>query len=139
MKDSFRTIADLMTRDPVTVSPEQMLGEAVDLMRRQKIRHVPVMADSKVVGIITDRDVKRALPSVFSGNQQEYEQVLTETPVEKVMTRDPFIAGPGDSIKDVLKVMVDRKFGAIPVVDRGKLVGIVTDIDFLRAYYNSLK
>jgi acetoin utilization protein AcuB len=139
MKDSFRTVADLMTRDPVTVSPEQMLGEAVDLMRRQKIRHVPVMADSKVVGIITDRDVKRALPSVFSGNQQEYEQVLTETPVEKVMTRDPFIAGPGDSIKDVLKVMVDRKFGAIPVVDRGKLVGIVTDIDFLRAYYNSLK
>jgi acetoin utilization protein AcuB len=139
MKDSLRTIADMMTRDPVTVSPEQMLGEAVDLMRRQKIRHVPVMADAKVVGIITDRDVKRALPSVFSGNQQEYEQVLTETPVEKVMTRDPFTAGPGDPIKDVLKVMVDRKFGAIPVVDRGKLVGIVTDIDFLRAYYNSLK
>lgn len=139
MKDGPRTIADLMTRDVVTLSPDQMLSDVVDLMRRRKIRHLPVMEDSKVVGIVTDRDVKRALPSVFSGNQDEYEQVLNSTRVEQVMTRDPFTVAPADPIKDVVKVMVDRKFGAIPVVDRGKLVGIVTDIDLLRAYYNSLK
>lgn len=139
MKAGVRTIAELMTREVVTLSPDQMLSDVVDLMRRGKIRHLPVMQDSKVVGIVTDRDVKRALPSVFSGNQEEYEQVLNNTRVEQVMTRDPFTVGPADPIKEVLKVMVDRKFGAIPVVDRGKLVGIVTDIDFLRAYYNSLK
>lgn len=139
MKAGVRTIAELMTREVVTLSPDQMLSDVVDLMRRGKIRHLPVMQDSKVVGIVTDRDVKRALPSVFSGNQEEYEQVLNNTRVEQVMTRDPFTVGPADPIKEVLKVMVDRKFGAIPIVDRGKLVGIVTDIDFLRAYYNSLK
>lgn len=139
MKAGVRTIAELMTREVVTLSPDQMLSDVVDLMRRGKIHHLPVMQDSKVVGIVTDRDVKRALPSVFSGNQEEYEQVLNNTRVEQVMTRDPFTVGPADPIKEVLKVMVDRKFGAIPIVDRGKLVGIVTDIDFLRAYYNSLK
>ena len=132
-------IADLMTREVESVAPEQTLGDVVALMRRRKIRHIPVVDGSKLVGIITDRDVKRALPSVFSDDQAEFERVLTTTLVEQVMTRDPYTVRPTASVKDVLKEMIDRKFGAVPVVSDGALVGIVTDIDFLRAFYERLK
>lgn len=127
-----------MTKDVVTLSPDQKLSDVVDLMRRRKIRHLPVVEDSRVVGIVTDRDVKRALPSVLSGDQQEYDRVLNDTRVEQVMTRDPQTIAPATSLKDALKFMIDKKFGAIPVVENGTLVGIVTDIDFLKAFYDYL-
>lgn len=131
-------IAQLMSKDVVTLTPDQTLFDVVDLMRRRKIRHLPVIEDSRVVGIVTDRDVKRAMPSVFSGDQVEYDRVLNETRVEQVMTRDPQTIAPAASLKDALKLMIDRKFGAIPVVEDGTLVGIVTDIDFLKAFYEYL-
>jgi acetoin utilization protein AcuB len=132
-------IVDLMTQEVVTVGPSQMLSDVVEAMRRRKIRHLPVVQDGKLVGIVTDRDVKRALPSVFSGDQDEYDRVLNETPVDKVMTRDPYTVGPRDEIKDALKVMIERKIGAVPVVNNGALIGIVTDIDYLKAFLKTLK
>jgi acetoin utilization protein AcuB len=108
-------------------------------MRRKKIRHLPVVESGKLVGIVTDRDVKRALPSVFSGDQDEYDRVLNETPVDKVMTKDPYTVGPKDEIKDALAVMIERKIGAVPVVSNGALIGIVTDIDYLKALLKMLK
>lgn len=132
-------IVDLMTQEVVTVGPSQMLSDVVEAMRRRKIRHLPVIESGKLVGIVTDRDVKRALPSVFSGDQDEYDRVLNETPVDKVMTRDPYTVGPRDEIKDALKVMIERKIGAVPVVSNGALIGIVTDIDYLKAFLKTLK
>ena len=132
-------IVDLMTQEVITVGPSQMLSDVVEAMRRRKIRHLPVVEGGKLVGIVTDRDVKRALPSVFSGDQDEYDRVLNETPVDKVMTKDPYTVGPRDEIKDALKVMVERKIGAVPVVSNGALIGIVTDIDYLKAFLKTLK
>jgi acetoin utilization protein AcuB len=132
-------IVDLMTREVVTLGPNQALSDVVESMRRRKIRHLPVVENGKLVGIVTDRDVKRALPSVFSGDQVEYERVLNETTVDKVMTRDPYTVGPRDEVKEALKVMIERKIGAVPVVNDGALVGIVTDIDFLKAFLKALK
>ena len=131
-------IVDIMSRDVVTLSPDQHLSDAVELMRRRKIRHLPVVHDSKLVGIVTDGDVKRATPSVFSGDQEEYERVLSDTRVEKVMTRDPFTVRPIDDAKEALKVLIERKYGCIPVVSNGSVVGIVTDIDYLKAFYRTL-
>jgi acetoin utilization protein AcuB len=132
-------IVDLMTQEVITVRPSQMLSDAVEAMRRKKIRHLPVVESGKLVGIVTDRDVKRALPSVFSGDQDEYDRVLNETPVDKVMTKDPYTVGPKDEIKDALAVMIERKIGAVPVVSNGALIGIVTDIDYLKALLKMLK
>ena len=132
-------IVDLMIREVVTIGPTQMLSDVVEIMRRKKIRHLPVVESGKLVGIVTDRDVKRALPSVFSGDQEEYDRVLNDTPVDKVMTRDPYTVGPRDEVKEALKVMIERKIGAVPVVSDAALVGIVTDIDFLKAFLKTLK
>lgn len=132
-------IVDLMTRDVISIGPGQKLSDVVEAMRRRKIRHLPVVENGKLVGIVTDRDVKRALPSVFSGDQEEYDRVLNEARVDKVMTRDPYTVGPRDEVKDALKVMIERKIGAVPVVNDGSLVGIVTDIDFLKAFLKTLK
>lgn len=132
-------ISELMTKNVVTVEADQLLRDVVDLMRLKKIRHLPVVSGAKLVGIVTDRDVKRALPSVFSGDQEEFERVLSDTRVEQVMTKDPFTLRPTDEVKEALKALIERKFGGIPIVSDGKLVGIVTDIDFLRAFLKSLR
>ena len=132
-------ISELMTKEVATVGVDQTLRDVVNLMRLRKIRHVPVVEGSALVGIVTDRDVKRALPSVFSGDQDEFERVLADTRVDQVMTRDPFTLRPTDSVKEALKALIERKFGGIPIVSNGKVVGIVTDIDFLRAFEKTLR
>lgn len=133
------TVADLMTRDVRTLSPEQTLREAVVLMRRLKVRHLPVIDQDRVVGIVTDRDVKRATPSALSEDGRAgYDRVLNETPISQVMTRDPLTIQPSMTVKEAVKALIDHRFGALPVVADGKLVGIVTQSDFLKLLYNSL-
>ena len=133
------TVAELMTSDVATINPDASLREAIQVLRIRRIRHLPVVQDSKLVGILTDRDVKKAMPSLHSGvDRDEYEQVLDDTLVSSAMTRDPMTVSSTTSLKEALGLLVEKKFGALPVVDNGKLVGIVTDIDFLKAFYRTL-
>ncbi len=133
-------VEQIMTRDVVTMGEDGTLRQAMDLLRRHRIRHVPVVLGRKVVGIVTDRDIKRATPSLLSGVQQEeYYRVLDETTVAQVMTRNPFTVTPSTDLKDAVKVMVDRKFGALPVVQSDQLVGIITENDMLRAFHETLR
>lgn len=134
------TVEQRMTRDAITLTPDQSLRDAIGLMQRHRIRHVPVVTGQAVVGILTDRDLKRATPSLLSGiDRASFDRVLDQTLVEQAMTRNPFTVTPSTSVRDAVKVMVDRKFGALPVVEGGRLVGIVTSTDFLRAFYETLE
>ena len=134
------TVEQKMTRDAFTLTPDQSLRNAIDLMQRHRIRHVPVVTGQTVVGILTDRDLKRATPSLLSGiDRASFDRVLDQTLVEQAMTRSPFTVTPSTSVRDAVKVMVDRKFGALPVVEGGRLVGIITSTDFLRALYETLE
>ena len=126
-------VADSMTREVMTLAPEQSLRDAMMLIQRHRIRHIPIVVDGSVTGMITDRDIRKATPSIHSGaTEEEYERVLSETPVSAVMTRDPATVTPQTSIKEVAGLMVQRKYGALPVVDEGRLVGIISQIDLLR-------
>ena len=133
-------IAEIMNRSVATLSPGQTLGEVLTLLRTHRIRHLPVIdASSRLVGIVSDRDVKRATPSLLSGVDREaYERVLEETTVSQFMTRDPTCVAPETSLKAVVKILVESKVGALPVVDDGHLVGIATDIDLLQYLYDTL-
>jgi len=132
-------VEDLMTRKVVTLTEDQSLREAIAVLQRHRIRHVPVISGEKVIGILTDRDVKRASPSALSGiDQSQYDNVLTATRVGQVMTRDPFTVTPSTPIKDALKVLIDRKYSAMPVVEADRLVGIITGTDMLRLFYDTL-
>ena len=122
-----------MSRSVVTLTSEETLREAVSLLRSNRIRHLPVVDDSKLVGIVTDRDVKRATPSVLSGvDRDQYDRVLATTKVGQFMTREPRTVTPKTSLKAAVEIFLELKVGALPVVDDGHLVGILTDIDILR-------
>ena len=126
-------VLDLMTQKVHTLPPEASLRDAWQLMRAHHIRQIPIVENGLLVGIVTDRDVKRALPSLFSkAKENEVDTVLDMTTVGRVMTREPFTVTSSDPIRKPLDLMIDRKIGGVPVVDEGKLVGIVSDMDFLK-------
>jgi acetoin utilization protein AcuB len=132
-------IEDVMSRSVVTLTTEQTLREAIDLLRSNRIRHLPVVDDSKIVGIVTDRDVKRATPSVVSGvARDEYDRVLATTKVAQFMTREPLTVTPKSGLKAAVEIFIERKVGALPVVDDGHVVGILTEIDILRVVHDIL-
>ena len=132
-------IAEVMSRTVVTLTPEQTLRDAVELLRSKHIRHLPVVEGSKLIGIVTDRDVKRATPSLLSGvDRDEYDRVLDETKIAQIMTREPMTVTPESELKAAVKVFIERKVGALPVVSGSQLVGIVTEIDLLRVFHDML-
>lgn len=132
-------VSDRMTSEVVTLNEEQSLRDALTLQQRHKIRHIPVVADGSIVGILTDRDLKRASPSLLSGiDQERYDELLDTTRVAQVMTRDPRTVSPETSLKDVAKILIEGKFGALPVIEKNSLVGIITEIDLLRALHDLL-
>ena len=132
-------VSDHMTREVMTLEEKQSLREALTLQQRHRIRHIPVVADGRVVGILTDRDLKRASPSLLSGiDQKKYDELLDTIPVGQIMTRDPQSVTGATPLRDVVKILIDRKFGALPVIENDLLVGIITEMDLLRALYEML-
>lgn len=132
-------VKDVMSASVVTVTPEQTLREAGELLRSKHIRQLPVVEDGRLIGIITDRDLKRAMPSVLSGiDREEYDRILDDTRVAQFMTREPMTLTPDTPLKAAVRIFITQKIGALPIVDNTRLVGIVTQIDALRAFYNVL-
>jgi acetoin utilization protein AcuB len=131
-------VADLMSRGLIAVQPEDSVEEAVKLLRRRGVRHLLVMKKGRLVGIISDRDIKRALDPRqtrkklmnIGGLYFLLEPIL----VEEIMTRDPVTIPPDASVGHAGFVMVQRRFGALPVVQNGRTVGIVTETDLLRYF-----
>lgn len=127
-------VRDRMKTELVTLTPEDTLREAVRLELQARIRHIPIVeADRRLVGIVTDRDIKRALPSPLTGEmaREEYDAVLDETRLRKVMTRDPQSISPDATLAEAVKLMFVKRIGGLPVVEDGKLVGIFTQTDAL--------
>ncbi|MCU0241080.1 MAG: CBS domain-containing protein [Vicinamibacteria bacterium] len=134
-------VKDYMTTKPVTLLPQAPLREAVELVMVRRIRHIPIIAeDGKLVGIVTDRDVKRSLPSPLSMTASyEYETILESTPIEKIMTRDPSVIDPDDTMINAVQTLLDRKIGGLPVVKDGLLIGMLTERDMLKHYLKLLQ
>lgn len=132
-------VRDCMTPKPVTVGPKTTLQEALEVMAARKIRHLPVIDQAgRLVGFITDRDLRRAAPSPLQAqSDQQAQAVLEETPVERVMMRAPVTVPSTSPLRAAVELMVTRKFGALPVVDGGRLVGIVSQIDVLKLWLKS--
>jgi acetoin utilization protein AcuB len=119
----------MMKKQLITVTPATSIGEALTLIRHNRIRHLPVIEGEKLVGIVSDRDLRDALPSRFSPHEGG-NAILTK-PVEDIMQRNVITAHPLDFIEDAAKTVYDHKIGALPVVSDGQLRGIVTESDLL--------
>lgn len=131
-----------MTRKVITVNPDATIFEAQELMATHKIRHLPVVvADNKLVGIVTDRDLRSALPYRFfrEGISAAERESLKNLRVKDIMTQKLITIPPAYTIQDALMVIQNSKVGALPVVDdQGRLQGIISVRDLLRAFINVL-
>jgi acetoin utilization protein AcuB len=126
-------VGEYMTRDPITVSEDTSMKEAMLLLRTHHIRHLPVANGNVLVGLVSDRDIRRASPSLLSGiGKNDYEQVLEDTTVGRIMTREPFTVTETTTLAEAVAVLVEKKFGSLPVVDGDGLVGIFTEFDALK-------
>lgn len=133
------TVRDYMVSEVETLSPDDSMYAAVLLERKYRIRHIPIVEQGVLVGIVTDRDLKRALPSPLSGGDQEsFERITHETTVGQLMTRSPLTISPEAPLSDAVRTVCEKRFGALPVVEGGKLVGIITETDMLRAFLKTL-
>lgn len=128
-------VNDLMTVNPMTVAPDTPLRRIVETMRREGCRQLPVVDEDKLVGIVTDRDVRLVLnlPLMRHGRWQEKE-MLDRLTAESCMTTDPITATPDTPAYRAAEMLGIYKFGALPVVDGERLVGIITVTDFLQAF-----
>lgn len=124
-------VRDLMTSAPITIGPLDSLQDAMELMHLRRVRHLPVVDGTKLVGLLTDRDLRRAAPSPLVPTQNPA-ALMEQTTVERVMVKEPQTIAPGQAVREALQLFVDKKYGALPVMEQGRLVGIVTPIDVMR-------
>jgi acetoin utilization protein AcuB len=122
-----------------TVKPRDSIAHAREILERHRINQLPVVVNGAVIGIVTDRDLRDAFPSVFDSPgfagvshkpAREPEKIL----VEEVMSAKVFMVGPDEPLAEAARVMRRERIGAIPIVERDKLVGIVTRADILEAF-----
>jgi acetoin utilization protein AcuB len=120
---------------PVTSLPSSAsLLEAGLLLRAGRIRHIPIIDDGRLVGILSDRDIQRCAPSMLSRvSADEYNAIFENTLVARVMTRNPQHISPDAPLKSVATVLREHKVGCLPVVENGQVVGIITKDDMLAA------
>lgn len=126
-------VREFMTTDVTTVQETDSLLDATMIFVRSTLRHLPVLREKKLVGVVTERDVKQYSPSILSGiSPDEYNQLMETTPISRVMTRDPATVNPDQSMSEAVKILTTRRIGCVPVVENGELMGILTTTDMLR-------
>jgi CBS domain-containing protein len=135
-------VKDLMRSSVITISSEAGLDRALLIMSRNRIRHLPVVEDEhKMIGIISDRDLRLSMKEMEQGPgtapKGYYLPALTK--VKSIMMKDVVTTRPDVPLAEAVGMMSDRKIGALPVVEDGKLVGIVTETDALRLLAKMLK
>lgn len=136
---NWMKVVDIMTKDPLTVTPVETVGQADDLMNTNKIRQLPVVQGKDLVGIVTDRDIRSFLSGSLLESIEVREKALN-TEVREIMTSEPITVSPDDDLQEAVELMIDEKIGGIPVVDDPEgLVGIVTYVDVLRCFLNRLQ
>jgi CBS domain-containing protein len=127
-------VRDFMA-SPVTSLPSTArLLDAGLLLRAGRIRHIPIIDEGNLVGILSDRDIQRCTPSMLTRvTAEEYNAIFEDTPVARVMTRDPQHVSPDAPLHVAAALLRASKLGCLPVVENGQVIGIVTKDDMLGA------
>jgi CBS domain-containing protein len=129
-------VRDLMTPNVITVQPEDSVASAYDLMLDHRIRHLVVTdGEGDLVGLVTHRDLLRNSLIEQSGRPLSLQNsVMKRVRIEDAMTTEVETAEPGQPLHEAALVMFDNKLGCLPVVEGSRVVGIVTESDFVRAF-----
>ncbi len=133
-------VARRMMRNPVFVDENDSMKKAMDTLRDREIRHLPVLKEGeKLVGIVSERDIKQASPSPATALEiREIYYLLDKVKVKQIMTRRVYTISPNASIEEAALIMREKKIGCLPVVEEGRLVGILTETDILDAFLDAM-
>lgn len=115
-------VANRMTKEPITVEPDDLLIRASHKMQAGGFRRLPVVSAGKLVGIVSERDLR------------EHRGSLERTKINGMMTEDPVTVTPTTTLEEAAQILVERQIGGLPVVENGRLVGIITTSDILKAF-----
>jgi acetoin utilization protein AcuB len=133
-------VANRMKPAPVWVDEGDSMKRAMDLLKEHEIRHLPVLKDGeKLVGILSERDIKQASPSSATALEiREIFYLLDKIKVKQIMTRRPYTVSSTTPIEEAALIIREKKIGCLPVVDNGKLVGIITETDIIDAFIEGM-
>jgi len=129
-------IKDWMTKDPFTINEDTSMIKAIHIMNEHRFRRLPVLSGGKLVGMVTDRDLKEASPSKATTlDVHELYYLLAELQVSEIMSRDPISVSQDDTVERAAQIMLEHTISGLPVLDAaGELVGILTQSDVFRAF-----
>jgi len=139
MKLSALLVSDYMTPSPIVVEPEDSLMHALEIIRLRGVRRLPVAVGGMLVGLVTDGDIKRAEPSMLTETEADFNRVMEETPLSRIMIQNPLTTTADAPLLEAADVLLNTKYGALPVVTGGRVVGILTDNDLVRALVDVLR
>lgn len=125
-----------MTPNVITASPDTTLADALKLTRGNRIRHLPVVENGRLVGLVTDRDLRLALPPVWASDTdhaQLRDAFHTKT-VKEVMVTEIITTSPDSPIEDAARKLYEHRIGCLPIMNGDELIGIITETDLLRAF-----
>jgi acetoin utilization protein AcuB len=123
-----------MTADVIVAAPDTTIAGALNLCRRHRIRHLPVLDGDRVAGLVTDRELRLAMPPIWADQHDELRALLHEKHVGEVMIREIVTVAPDTSVEDAAKLLYTHRLCCLPVLEDGRLVGILTETDVLRAF-----
>lgn len=126
-------VSEIMMGSPVTLKPEDTLDLANDVISLGRIRHIPVVENNKLIGVISERDlIGAAVNRIFRLKQKSKSALLKSVLIKDIMKRRVVTVEPDTAITDAAHLMAEKKIGCVPVVRDGALVGLVTTTDVLR-------
>ena len=127
-----------MTAPPVVVTAQTSLLDAYQYMNENDIRRLPVVTrDNMLVGILTMSDIQRTIPLFFQGADLATDLLLNDQKVQQVMTQYPITIDPDDTIRDAAELMLEYQISGLPVVENGRVVGVITESDIFRLVVKS--
>ncbi len=131
--DKAENVRKIMMGSPVTLTPDDTLDLANNVISLGRIRHIPVVEKGKLVGLLSERDlIGAAANRVFGLNQKSRSALLKTELVKNIMKKRLVTVTPDTPIKDAARLMADKKIGCVPVISAGALVGLVTTTNVLR-------
>ena len=131
--DKAENVRKIMMGSPVTLTPDDTLDLANNVISLGRIRHIPVVENDKLVGLLSERDlIGAAANRIFGLNQKSKSALLKTESVKSIMKKRLVTVTPDTPIRDAARLMADKKIGCVPVISAGALVGLVTTTNVLR-------
>ena len=139
MKLASLLVSNYMSENPITIEPEEPLMRALESIRLRGVRRLAVAVGGMLVGLITEGDIKRAEPSTLTDSQEEFTRVMEGTPISRIMISKPITTTADTPLMEAAEIMLNTKYGALPVVAGSRVVGILTDNDLTRALVDLMR